>query len=53
MNPSKKREVIEFLKAMPLPGRHKRNYLFGWAVTVGVRMQQREYNEVEATGTDR
>ena len=47
-----KRAVLNFLKAQPLPGNLKRELLLGWAQWVGVRIQQREYRELDESGTD-
>jgi hypothetical protein len=53
MLPQRKREVIEFLKAQPLESKLKRNLLLGWAQTVGVRIRQAEYRELDETAIDR
>jgi hypothetical protein len=53
MNPSRKREVIDFLKAAPAEARLKKALLLGWAQTVGVRLQARDFREVEVSGIDR
>ena len=47
-----KREVIEWLKQQPAPGRFKESLLLGWAITVGVKIRGAEYREVLASGTD-
>ncbi len=53
MDPSKKREVIDFLRAAPAEARLKRSLLLGWAQTVGIRLRQRDYDAVEKSGIDR
>jgi len=52
MYPKHKRDVIEWLKRQPWPARVKVQLLHGWAITVGVRLQQREFHEVEDSGLD-
>ena len=52
MYPEKKQLVVQFLIAQPLPGDLKRRLLEGWAVTVGIRVQSRDYNAVEKSGFD-
>lgn len=53
MKPQNKRAVIDFLKAAPADAKVKRNLLLGWAQAVGMRLQQRDFREVEETGIDR
>jgi len=52
MLPGKKREVIEFLKAKAYPGTMKRELLLGWAQTVGLRLQQKDFREVDESGVE-
>jgi len=52
MLPEHKRAVIDHLKAQPLPGTLKRQLLLGWAITVGVRIRQADYREVDASGVE-
>lgn len=40
MSADKRQEVIAFLVGQPLPGYIRRSYLFAWARTVGVRLQE-------------
>lgn len=49
MYPQKKKDVINFLIAQPLPGNLKRRLLEGWCVTVGVRCMPRDYYLVDAS----
>lgn len=52
MYPQKKREVISFLIAQPLPSWTKRTLLNGWCVTVGLRCTSADYHVVEVSGVD-
>lgn len=52
MFPAKLGEVMEFLKQMPIPGHDKRQILFGWARTVGVKLRASQYRAVEESGID-
>jgi len=52
MYPERKKEVIAFLQAQAFPGDYKRRLLEGWAVTVGLRVQAKDYNAVQASGVD-
>lgn len=49
---TKKREVVDFLKKLPLEGRLKRSLLLGYAQTVGVRIEQRLYRELDESAID-
>ncbi len=53
MFPNKKREVVDFLKGLALETKLKRNLLLGWAQTVGMRIEQRLYRELDDTAIDR
>jgi len=53
MFPGKKREVVDFLKKLPLESRLKRNLLLGWAQTVGMRIEQSLYRELEESAIDK
>jgi len=46
-------KVMEFLKAMPIPGEDKEKLLFGWARWVGVKINASQRAAVRNTGTDR
>jgi hypothetical protein len=50
---SKKAEVIEWLRKVPLESKRKRDYLLGWAITVGVKLNRADYAKVTPTGIDR
>ncbi len=52
MYPEKLKEVVGFLQAQALPGDFKRKVLQGWAVTVGIRIRERDYKAVEKSGVD-
>jgi len=52
MYPERKKQVIDFLIAQPLPGDLKRRLLEGWAITVGVRCRSRDFSLVEQSGYD-
>lgn len=52
MYPECKKAVVNFLMAFPMDGYLKRRYLEGWAVTVGVRIQSKDYKAVQNTGLD-
>ena len=52
MFPQRKKQVIGFLIAQPLPSWTKRRLLEGWCITVGVRCRSREYHLVEISGSD-
>jgi hypothetical protein len=49
---TKKREVVDFLKKLPLEARLKRSLLLGYAQTVGVRIEQRLYRELDESAID-
>ncbi len=51
-DPSKKRQVIDWLIAQPLPANTKREYLLGWATWVGVKVRGADYIRVEESGID-
>ncbi len=48
----KKKEVVRFLIDTPLPSTLKRELLLGWAQTVGIRLQARDFRAVEESGID-
>jgi hypothetical protein len=52
MYPNKKREVVDFLKALPLESKRKRQLLLGWAQTVGMRIEERLYRELDESAID-
>lgn len=52
MFPNQKAAAIKWLQQAPLPADVKRNLLLGWAITVGMRVSQRDRRAVENTGTD-
>jgi hypothetical protein len=52
MLPQKKRDVVDFLKKLPLESRVKRQLLLGWAQTVGMRIESRLYRELDASAID-
>jgi hypothetical protein len=52
MYPQKKRDVIAFLIAQPLPSWTKRTLLNGWSITVGIRCNAVDYHIVEVSGVD-
>lgn len=52
MYPQKKAEVVAHLQSLPLPGDLKRRLLEGWAITVGVRCQSKDYRVLEQSGVD-
>jgi len=53
MRPQMKREVMKFLKEAPAEAKLKKALLLGWAQTVGVRLRQRDYRELEESAIDR
>lgn len=52
MYPERKRDVVNYLMALPIEGFLKKRYLEGWALTVGVRVQSKDYTAVDNTGID-
>lgn len=46
-------KVMDFLKAMPLPGDNKELLLVGWARWVGVKISASQRAAVRNSGTDR
>jgi len=52
MYPQRKKEVIAFLIALPLPSGIKSRLLEGWCMTVGVRCKSFEYHMVDVSGVD-
>lgn len=53
MFPNKKREVVDYLKKLPLETKLKQNLLLGWAQTVGMRIERKLYRELEESAIDR
>lgn len=53
MLPRRLRDVMEFLRRLPVPGHDKRALLQGWARTVGVKLSASQFRAVESTGSDR
>jgi hypothetical protein len=51
-DPSKKRQVLDWLIAQPLPADTKRTLLLGWAMWVGVKVRGADYIAVEESGID-
>lgn len=48
----KKRETINWLLAQPYPGFLKRRLMEGWAMAVGSRVRERDYQLLEASGAE-
>lgn len=44
--------VVAWLIAQPWPGHIKREVLFGWARTVGIRLLEREVDQVVKSGRE-
>ncbi len=53
MFPAKLGAVIRFLQDLPINGERKRALLFGWARTVGVKLNASQYARVRESGIDR
>lgn len=53
MYPQRKKDVVNFLIAQPLPGNLKRRLLEGWCITVGVRCRPRDYYLLDASDVQR
>lgn len=53
MYPAKLGDVMEFIKAMPMPGHYKEQLFLGWSRTVGVKLRGSQIDAVRNTGTDR
>lgn len=49
----KLRDVMEYLRGLPLDGETKEKYLVGWARWVGVRLSGSQRAAVRNTGVDR
>lgn len=41
--PSKRREVVAWLQQQPAPANVRRDWLFYWALWVGMRLDHRDY----------
>lgn len=52
MHAAMKREVKALIVALPLIAADKRELLLGWAVSLRTTLNQFDYAEVEASGTD-
>jgi len=50
MFPQKKRAMIAWLQAQPMPGHLKVQILSWWARWVGIRLKAQEFLAVERTG---
>lgn len=53
MDPSRKKDVVNFLIVAPAEAKLKQQLLLGWAQEVGLRLRQRDYDAVTATAIDR
>jgi hypothetical protein len=49
---NQKQQVIRFLKNIPAPGTTKRNWLFQWALWVGMRLNKKDYDKVQEGAPD-
>lgn len=52
MHPSQKKAVIAFLRDAPAERKLKAGLLLGWAQEVGLRLRQRDYDEVQSQALD-
>lgn len=52
MHPSRKADVLQFLRAAPAERKFKAQLLLGWAQEVGIRLRQRDYDFVQAVAID-
>lgn len=43
-------DVIAFLQSMPCSAQEKQELLFGWARNVGLRLTNRDYNQLRYKG---
>jgi hypothetical protein len=50
--PNKKAAVIAFLSTQPAPANVRRDWLFLWALWVGMRLNASDYNKVMAGAID-
>lgn len=53
MFPRRLRDVMTFLKGLPVAGTIKEQLLLGWARTVGVTLRGSQYRRVRESGIDR
>jgi hypothetical protein len=53
MKPGALNRVMQFLKALPVDGDSKVEYLIGWARAVGVTLNASQRAAVRNTGSDR
>jgi len=49
---NRKPEVIRFLQQQAAPGPTKRNWLFLWALWVGMRINRSDYSKVQEGSVD-
>ncbi|HYL64456.1 MAG TPA: hypothetical protein VE077_17720 [Candidatus Methylomirabilis sp.] len=52
MVPSAKKAVVAFLRDAPAERKLKAQLLLGWAQEVGLRLRQRDYDEVQSQALD-
>lgn len=52
MHPSQKKAVVAFLRDAPAERKLKAQLLLGWAQEVGLRLRQRDYDEVQSQALD-
>jgi len=52
MYPGAKKAVIAFLRDAPAERKLKAQLLLGWAQEVGLRLRQRDYDEVQSQALD-
>ncbi len=53
MRPGKLGQVMDYLKAFPVPGDEKLDLFIGWARAVGVKVNAAQRRAVLESGTDR
>jgi len=53
MYPQRKKDMLAFLMFQPLPSWTKRRLAEGWCITVGCRLNSREYHLLEVSGVDK
>lgn len=52
MNPGSKKAVVAFLRDAPAERKFKAQLLLAWAQEVGLRLRQRDYDEVQSQALD-
>lgn len=52
MRPDAKKAVVAFLRDAPAERKLKAQLLLGWAQEVGLRLRQRDYDEVQSEALD-